>query len=66
MGDGACTAAPSLTLRVTIGSLTLRVTNGSLTLRVTIGSLTLHVSDDVIVAVGHAMVTRYVSEEAVE
>ena len=38
----------------------------SLTLRVTIGSLTLPVSDDVIVAVGHAMVTRYVSEEAAE
>ena len=57
MGDGACTAAPSLTLRVTIGTLTLRVINGTLTLRV---------SDDVIVAVGHPMVTRYVSEEAVE
>ena len=57
MGDGACTAAPSLTLRVTIGTLTLRVT---------IGSLTPRVSDDVIVAVGHAMVTRYVSEEAAE
>ena len=48
MGDGACTVAPSLTLRVTIGSLPLRV------------------SDDGIVAVGHAMVTRYVSEEAAE
>ena len=57
MGDDACTVAPSLTLRVTIESLTLRVTNGSLTLRVT---------DDVIVAVGQAMVTRYVSEEAAE
>ena len=57
MGDGACTAAPSLTLRVTIGTLTLRVINGTLTLRV---------SDDVIVAVGHPMVTRYVSEEAAE
>ena len=48
MGDGACTVAPSLTLRVTSGSLPLRV------------------SDDGIVAVGHAMVTRYVSEEAAE
>jgi len=48
MGDGACTAAPSLTRRVTIGSLTPRD------------------SDDVIVAVGHPMVTRYVSEEAAE
>ena len=48
MGDGACTVAPSLTLRVTIGTLTLRIT------------------DDVILAVGHAMVTRYVSEEAAE
>jgi hypothetical protein len=48
MGDGACTVAPSLTRRVTIGSLTL------------------HVSDDAIVTVGHAMVTRYVSEEAAE
>jgi hypothetical protein len=48
MGDGACTVAPSLTLRVTIESLTLRD------------------SDHVIVAVGHAMVTRYVSEEAPE
>jgi len=48
MGDGACTVAPSLTLRVTNGTLPLRV------------------SDDVIVAVGHAMVTRYVSEEAAE
>jgi hypothetical protein len=38
----------------------------SLTLRVTIGTLTLRVSDEVIVAVGHAMVTRYVSEEAPE
>ena len=38
----------------------------SLTRRVTIGSLTLRVTDDVIVAVGHAMVTRYVSEEAAE
>ena len=38
----------------------------SLTRRVTIESLTLRVSDDVIVAVGHAMVTRYVSEEAPE
>ena len=57
MGDGACTEAPSLTRRVTIGSLTLRVT---------IGTLTLRVSDDVIVAIGHTMVTRYVSEEAAE
>jgi hypothetical protein len=57
MGDGACTVAPSLTLRVTIGSLTPHVT---------IGSLTLHVSDDAIVAVGHPMVARYVSEEAAE
>ena len=48
MGDGACTVAPSLTRRVTIGSLTLRVT------------------DDVIVAVGHPVVARYVSEEAAE
>jgi hypothetical protein len=48
MGDGACTVAPSLTRRVTIGSFTLRV------------------SDDVIVAVGQPMVTRYVSEEAAE
>jgi hypothetical protein len=48
MGDGACTVAPSLTRRVTIGKLTLRV------------------SDDVIVAVGHPMVTRYVSEETAE
>ena len=57
MGDDACTVAPSLTLRVTIDSLTLRVTNGTLTLRV---------SDDAIVAVGHPVVTRYVSEEAAE
>jgi hypothetical protein len=57
MGDRACTVAPSLTLRVTIGSLTLRITNGTFTLRVT---------DDAIRAVGHAMVTRYVSEEAAE
>ena len=57
MGDGACNAAPSLTLRVTIGSLTLRITNGTFTLRV---------SDEVIMAVGHPMVTRYVSEEAAE
>ena len=57
MGDGACTEAPSLTLRVTIGSLTLRIINGTLTLRV---------SDDAIVAVGHPMVTRYVSEAAAE
>jgi hypothetical protein len=48
MGDDACTVAPSLTRRVTIGSLTTRV------------------SDDAIRAVGHAMVTRYVSEEAPE
>ena len=48
MGDGACTEAPSLTRRVTIGTVTLSVT------------------DDAIVAVGHAMVTRYVSEEAAE
>ncbi len=38
----------------------------SLTRRVTIGTVTLSVTDDAIVAVGHAMVTRYVSEEAVE
>ena len=57
MGDGACTVAPSLTLRVTIGSLPLRITNGTFTLRV---------SDEVIMAVGHPMVTRYVSEEAAE
>ena len=39
MGDGACTAIASLTVRVTV---------------------------DVAVAVGHLMVTRYVSEEAAE
>ena len=40
--------------------------DASLTVRVTIGSLTLRVTDDVIVAVGNPMVTRYVSEAAAE
>ena len=66
MGDRACTEDPSLTRRVTIESLTLRITNGTFTLRITNGTFTLRVSDDVIVAVGHPMVTRYVSEEAAE
>jgi hypothetical protein len=38
----------------------------SLTRRVTIESLTLRVTDDAIVAVGHTLVTRYVSEEPAE
>ena len=47
-------------------SLTVRVTvDTSLTLRVTIDtSFTLRVTVDDVVAVGHAMVTRCVSEEA--
>ena len=52
MGDGACTAASSLTDRVTIRcrcSLTDRVPD-----------------DDVVVAVGHAMVTRSVNEAAAD
>ena len=52
MGDGACTAASSLTVRVTIRcrcSLTDRVPD-----------------DDVVVAVGHAMVTRSVNEAAAD
>ena len=40
--------------------------DASLTVRVTIGSLPLRVTDDAIMAVGHAVVTRYVSEEAAE
>ena len=38
----------------------------SLTRRVTIDSLPLRDTDEAIVAVGHPMVTRYVSEEAAE
>jgi hypothetical protein len=36
MSDGACTVAPSFTLRVTIASLTLRFTIASFTLRASI------------------------------
>ena len=70
MSDGACNEASSLTVRVTNGDGSQMLAFAGQETRTTIGvtnaSFTLRVTDRCDVAVGHAMVTRRVSEEAAE